>query len=210
MASKILDKMLRSKLLWNLVAMLMVVVLAAVGAWYGMGLYTHHGERIDVPNVKGMVISDAEYTLTRAELKAVVADSGWDRKLPAGTVLEQLPAGGKVVKSGREIYLTINSGQTPTLALPDIADNSSLREAEAKLKSMGFKLGPIEYATGDKDWVLAVKCRGRNVNVGDRISIDDPITLVVGNNEIDSDDFGDDGWDDEDEDTSMPTLDETI
>lgn len=209
---KITDRLLHSTLLWNLVAMAMAIVLVAVGIWYWMGYYTHHGERIEVPDVKGMVLSDADYTLTRARLETVVADSGYDRRLPAGTVLEQLPAAGKQVKSGREIYLTINSGKTPTLAMPDIADNSSLREAEAKLRSMGFKLGPIEYAYGDKDWVLDVKCRGRHVNVGERISIDDPVTLVVGNNDVEADDYGlDDEWDEEEEELeTAPTLDEII
>ena len=198
--------MLRSTLLWNLVAMLLVVIAAIVGAWFWMNRFTHHGERIEVPDVKGMVLSDAEYALSHAELEAVVTDSGYNRKLPAGTVLEQIPASGSHVKSGREIYLTINSGQTPTLPLPDIADNSSLREAEARLRSMGFKLGPIEYAAGDKDWVLAVKCRGRKVAAGDRISIDDPVTLVVGNNADDSGDFDEDeGW----EEDTPATLDET-
>ena len=211
---KITDRILHSTLLWNIMGMILVVILVAVGIWFWMGYYTHHGESIEVPNVKGMVISDAEYTLTRARLQTVVADSGYDRKLPAGTVLEQLPAAGKQVKSGREIYLTINSGKTPTLALPDIADNSSLREAEAKLRSMGFKLGPIEYAAGDKDWVMAVKCRGRNVSVGERISIDDPLTLVVGNNDIDAEDYSDedDPWDTDSlgEETEASPLDEII
>ena len=121
--------MLRSTLLWNLIAMLLVVIAAIVGAWFWMNKFTHHGESIEVPNVKGMVLSDAEYALTRAQLEAVVTDSGYNRKLPAGTVLEQIPASGRQVKSGREVYLTINSGQTPTMALPDIADNCSLREA---------------------------------------------------------------------------------
>ena len=199
--------MLRSTLLWNLVAMLLVVIAAIVGAWFWMNKFTHHGESIEVPNVKGMVLSDAEYALTRAQLEAVVADSGYNRKLPAGTVLEQIPASGRQVKSGREVYLTINSGQTPTMALPDIADNCSLREAEARLKAMEFKLGPIEYAPGDKDWVMAVKCRGRKVNAGERISIDDPVTLVVGNNADDSGDFDEDeGW----EEDEPATLDETL
>lgn len=212
MGEKFTERILRSTLLWNLMAMLVVIIVAAIGIWYWMGFYTRHGEKIDVPNVKGMVISDAEYALTRAKLQAVVADSGYDRKLPAGTVLEQLPAGGKQVKSGREIYLTINSRTTPTLQMPDIADNSSLREAEAKLRSMGFKLGPIEYAYGDKDWVLDVKCRGRHVSVGERISIDDPVTLVVGNNDVDADDYGiEEEWDDneeQEEEETIPILDE--
>ena len=50
------------------------------------------------------------------------------------------------------------------------------------MKSLGFKLGPIEYVDGDKDWVMAVKCQGKRVAAGDRVPIDCPIVLVVGNN----------------------------
>ena len=115
-------------------------------------------------------------------------------------MLEQTPVKGSHVKEGREIYLIINSTQTPTLTMPDIADNCSLREAEAKLKALGFKLGPNEYIEGDKDWVLGVKCRGRNVAAGERIPIDAPVSLVVGNSDIDGsmDEDGFDEWDDSD------------
>ena len=84
--------------------------------------------------------------------------------------------------------------------MPDIADNCSLREAEARLKALGFKLAPNEYIEGDKDWVLGVKCRGQNVAAGERVPIDAPVTLVVGNSEIDGsmDEDGFDSWSDSD------------
>ena len=34
---------------------------------------------------------------------------------------------------------------------------------------MGFKLGPVELVPGDKDWVIGVKSRGRNVYAGERV-----------------------------------------
>ena len=95
------------------------------------------------------------------------------------------PVGGAKVKSGRIVYLTVNSESTPTLTLPDIADNSSVREAEARLKAMGFRLLPPEEITGEKDWVYAVKARGRRLSVGDRVPIDVPLTLVVGSGTYD-------------------------
>ena len=179
----------------NLIAMVLAVILVLAGLWYWMAYYTRHGQSVEVPNVKDMILSDAEFALGHVELEAVVIDSSYNRSLPAGTVLDQLPASGSRVKAGREVYLTINAKQTPTLALPDIADNCSLREAEAKLKAYGFKLGPVEYVPGDKDWVLGVKCNGRNVAVGERIPIDMPLVLVVGNSDV-SDEMDDDEWTD--------------
>ena len=170
-----------SPLVWgNLLAMLLVVIAAIIGVWYFLSAYTHHGESIEVPNIVGHQESDARYRLEKIGLKAMVVDSAFNKQQPAGCVLDQLPAAGRRVKYGREIYLTINSGNTPTLALPDIAENSSLREAEARLTAMGFKLGPVEYVSGDLNWVYGVKSRGRNVYAGERVPLDIPLVLQVG------------------------------
>ena len=185
---------------WNLIALFIATLLAMAGLWFWMDRFTHHGIEVEVPNVKGKLVADAEYELGLAKLTPVRTDSAYNRNLPPGTVLEQIPASGSHVKEGREIYLTINSTQTPTLTMPDIADNCSLREAEARLKALGFKLGPNEYTEGDKDWVLGVKCRGRNILAGERVPIDAPVTLVVGNSDVDGsmDEDGYDEWGDSD------------
>lgn len=181
---------------WNLLAMALTAILAVAGLWFWMDRFTQHGIEVEVPNVKGKLVADAEYELGLARLTPVRIDSAYNDKLPAGTVLEQLPASGSHVKEGREIYLTINTTLTPTRVMPDIADNCSVREAEAKLKALGFKLAPNEYTEGDKDWVLGVKCRGRNIAAGERVPVDAPVTLVVGNSDPDGDldDEGFDGW----------------
>ena len=185
---------------WNLLALALAGILAVTALWFWMDHFTQHGIEVEVPNVKGKLVADAEYELGIARLTPVRIDSTYKENLPAGTVLEQLPASGSHVKEGREIYLTINSTQVPTLAMPDIADNCSLREAEAILKAKGFRLTPNEYTEGDKDWVLGVKCRGRNVAAGERVPIDAPVTLVVGNSDPDSDldEEGFDSWESND------------
>ncbi len=161
--------------------MCLVTVLLGLGVWFGLSLYTHHGEEIEVPDVEGKLIGDAEYTLDMAGLTATVVDSTYNRNVPSGAVMMQLPKAGSRVKSGREIFLTINSKNSPTISLPDIADNCSLREAQDRLRQLGFRLGPIEEVPGDKDWVYGVKCHGRMVMTGERIPTDAVITLVVGN-----------------------------
>ena len=111
----------------------------------------------------------------------MVSDSGYNRNLAPGSVLMQQPQAGAEVKAGRKIYLTVNSNSGPTLTIPDIADNSDVYEAEIRLRTIGFKIGPKEYVEGDKDWVLSVKCRGREVRAGDKVPADAPVVLVVGN-----------------------------
>lgn len=175
---------------WNLIAMVLFGVALCIGLWIWMTKYTMHGEGVDVPEVKGMMLSDAEYALERLELVAFVVDSAYVREQPAGIVLEQAPGAGSRVKSGREIYLTINQKQTPTNTIPDIAGNCSRREAEARLRALGFKIGPMEFVQGDPDWVIALKVNGHEVYAGERVPCDAPVVMVVGNSSMESEDDG--------------------
>ena len=169
---------------WNLIAMLLVAVALCIGLWIWMIKYTMHGESVDVPEVKGMMIADAEYALERLKLMIVIVDSAYVREQPAGIVLEQKPIAGCRVKSGREIYLTVNQKQTPMNTIPDIAGNCSRREAEARLRALGFKIGPMEFVPGDPDWVIALKVNGREVYTGERVPCDVPVVIVVGNSNM--------------------------
>ena len=179
----------KSKYLWgNLLAMVFVVILLCVGVKFGIDLYTHHGEAIVIPDIRHKSIADAERILEDAGLQIEVNDTGYVRNLPPDCVLEQSPGPGDRVKAGRIIYLTINSDHTPTLTIPDIIDNSSLREAMAKLTSMGFKLGTSEYIAGEEDWVYGILVKGRHVVAGDKVSIDAVLTIQVGNGQRDAGD----------------------
>ena len=172
----------KSRYLWgNLAAMAAVVVLLCTGIKYGLDLYTHHGESIPIPNIVHRSYADAERILDDAGLQIQVTDTGYVKSLPPDCILAQSPDAGERVKAGRIVYVTINSPHTPTLVLPDIIDNSSLREAMAKLTAMGFKLGQPQYINGEKDWVYGILVRGRHVATGDRISVEDQVIIQVGN-----------------------------
>ena len=66
----------------------------------------------------------------------------------------------------------------------DLIDNSSLRQAEAKLKAMGFKLTEPEYVSGEQDWIYGIKYRGRSLASGDKVPHEAMLTLCVGNTAI--------------------------
>ena len=179
----------KSKYLWgNLGAMFLVLVLLCVGVKFGIDIYTHHGEAIRVPDIRYKNINDATRILDDAGLEIVVSDTGYVRSLPADCILEQTPAFGEVVKSGHIIYVTINSNHSPRITIPDVIDNSSLREAMAKLTAMGFKLGAPEYIPGEEDWVYGILVKGRHVVAGDKVSIDDVLIIQVGNGQRDTTD----------------------
>lgn len=172
-------------LLLHLTAMIVVVVLLCVGVTYGLDWYTHHGQGIEVPQLKGMSYNKAHLLTDEKGLVIVVSDSGYNKQLPADCILAQSPGAGAKVKEGHAIYVTVNSPSSPTITIPDIVDNASVREAEAKLMAMGFRLLPAQKVTGEKDWVYGILCRGRPVSNGDRIPIDYPLTLMVGSGTYD-------------------------
>ena len=101
--------------------------------------------------------------------------------------MEQKPIAGAKVKIGRTIYLTINTGEIPKVAIPDIIDNSSYRQAEARLRAMGFKLTEPEYIEGEKDWIYGVKFNGKELTSGEKIPREAVLTLCVGDDELKGD-----------------------
>lgn len=172
----------KSKYLWgNLLAMIAVVAVLIVGAKFGIDIYTHHGESIPIPDVRHKSFADAERILDDAGLQIEVADTGYVKTLPPGCILEQTPGPGECVKSGHVIYVTINAEHTPTLSIPDVIDNSSLREAMAKLTAMGFKLGQPQYISGEQDWVYGILVNGQHVVAGDRVPVNATLIIQVGN-----------------------------
>jgi beta-lactam-binding protein with PASTA domain len=187
----IFKKALKNYVTRHLLAILLVVILLGVGTAFWLDIYTHHGENIIVPDLKGKDFDKAALALEQQGLVIMVSDSGYNKQLPPNSILAQTPIQGMKVKEGRIIYVTVNSPSSPTFALPDVVDNSSVREAEAKLTAMGFRLTAPQMVEGEKDWVYGIVCRGRRVSNGDRLSIDNPLTLRVGKGSPDDlDDMG--------------------
>ena len=186
--------------LWkNVLAIIIVWVVVIAAAYLGSDIYTRHGQEVAVPDLQGLTADQAIRRLEALGLEGEVRDSIYNRQLSPDIICGQAIHAGNYVKVGRVVGLTINSDRAPSLVLPDIGDNMSVREAEARLKSMGFTLTPPEYIDGERDWVYSVKYKGCNVSAGTRIDISAPVTLVVGNghtmmDEIEFDDgMGDSG-----------------
>ena len=178
----------KNRAFWlNLIAMPVVVIAIIFGVLHWLDNYTHHGQSIIVPNVKGLPLKQAEAEFNKKNLKTVVIDSNFVKGMPAGAVLEQKPTSGAKVKTGRTVYLTINTAEMPKVAIPDIIDNSSYRQAEARLRALGFKLTAPEIISGEKDWVYAVKYLEKELTNGEKIPRESVLTLIIGDDEMKAD-----------------------
>lgn len=167
--------------LWgNLLAMLLTLVVVIVGVFVFLNFYTHHGETIAVPDLRGQRTEVAMRKLEALGMRGEVVDTGYNPRELADVILDQDLEPGYQVNVNRLIRLTVNAASPRPVTLPDIADNCSLREAKMRLEILGFRLTPIRRIRGDLDWVYAVEARGKEVRKGDKLNVNIPLTLVVG------------------------------
>lgn len=164
----------------NIIIMGVVLVLLVWGVFRGIDSFTRHGQGIDVPDVKGMSVGEATAEFQKYGLTCVVSDSTYVKDQIPGKILDHKPAAGSAVKPGRIIYLTINTKSIPLMSVPDVADNSSARQARARMLAAGFKLTEDRYISGQKDWVYEVKYMSRVLPVGSKVPQGATLTLIVG------------------------------
>lgn len=84
---EIWNKIASHYVLLNLFAMAVVIVLLCVAVKFGLDLYTHHGEGIAVPELKGMSYHKARLLLEEEGLNIIVSDSGYQKTMPADCIL---------------------------------------------------------------------------------------------------------------------------
>ena len=167
----------------NLLAMAIVAVGLVWGVFKWLDHYTDHDVAVSVPEVIGLQWDEAEALLRKHTLTPVVSDSTYNPSKPGGIILDMTPAQGSVVKEGRSVYLTVNTNRPPMRVIPDLIDNSSLREAEAKLKAMGFVLAENDTIEGEQDWIYGIKYKGASLKNGDEVPLGATLVLEVGGGE---------------------------
>ncbi len=172
----------RSKhpILWNAIAIVISLIVLGFLTICFLDLWTHHGSTTRVPNVIGMSYNNAIVTLEDADLDVVIADSVYSKDRAPGSVVDVVPQPGAVVKAGREVYVTIIAFSPETVTIDMLLTDISWKQAEAYLKSKGLRVEKRYVPSQFPDLVVDVKCKGRSLSVGSRVTVDDIIVLEVG------------------------------
>lgn len=153
------------------------------GSLYLLNIYTRHGEAIEVPSVKGLSIADAEKKLAENNMMAVVTDSIFLLDKPKGSVIDQNPPEKFLVKSGRKVFLVVNSFFPERIQMPNLV-GVSIRQAKAILETYGLKPGKTRYVPDiAKDNVLEQRFKGKKIAEGDLIEKGSSIDFVLGKGE---------------------------
>lgn len=161
-----------------LAIILFFVFLALVILW--LQKYTHHGVEVVVPDVTGLYLDVAEPALAQEQLKMIVIDSTFSKKVALGTIVEQNPPAGSHVKQGRNIYIIVNARTGKKNPLPDLRDVSQ-RQAIAMLQSMQVVISDTLYEPSEyKDLVLDIRRDGMSIEPGTMLEEGVRVSLVVG------------------------------
>ena len=147
-------------------------------------LWTHHGAKTVVPNVKGLTYAEATNVLGEADLETVISDSIFDLSKRPGQVVDIYPKPGAVVKPGREVYLTIASF-TPQQFVVDVPlTDISSKQAMSYLNSHGIRAIRIVTVPGEfNDLVMQIKADGKPIKFGDKIPVTASVELIVSRTE---------------------------
>jgi beta-lactam-binding protein with PASTA domain len=164
----------------NLIAALIIAIVALFVLMAWLKNYTQHGIEVDVPNITGMYLEEARVTVEHEGLHLEVIDSTYSKKVPLGTIVEQNPVAASHAKKDRTVYVIINANSVRQVPLPDLHD-ISYRQAEATLKSLGISVKDYAYEPSEyKDLVLDVRIDERTIEPGERLDEGSEVTLVVG------------------------------
>ncbi|MBL7965042.1 MAG: PASTA domain-containing protein [Flavobacteriales bacterium] len=159
---------------------LVIMALALFGGWRWLKSYTLHDHHVRVPDLKGLSTAEASDLLEQRGLVLEVIDSVHNDDARKGTVVIQDPDGGREVKPGRRIYVTMNATQPKMLNMPSLV-NLSKRQAISTLEILGLKVKEMRYRPDPcTDCVLEQLYREQPITPDARIRRGETIVLVLG------------------------------
>lgn len=164
---------------------LLVSGMAAGGIW--LLDYLVRGEEVAVPRLYGMTKAEAVETLVEHELipdlpiKQVINED-----VPAGIIIEQIPAPETKVKKGRSVTLTVSTGPQE-IHIPDLVGNR-LEDVSGLLRNAGLQIGQRasthHHSFTNGEIISQDPLPGKRIVIGKRINLlvslgSPPIELVM-------------------------------
>ncbi len=164
----------------NLLASLALVFLIGFLFLQSLSWFTHHGEYLKVPAVKGQNVDNAIKILESRGFDVIIQDSVYFDSIPRYTVIKQLPDPDATVKVNRTVFLTINRATTPAINMPKL-EGLSFRFAYDMLQRNHLRLGDTIYRPDFmKGSVLEQQYNGSRITAGTKVPWGARITLIIG------------------------------
>ncbi len=163
----------------NLIIAAVSIIAFLLFIFYSLGFYTHHGEGMPVPKLKGLSIEKAIALLEAEGLRYQINDSVYLIDKEPGIVVEQDPDPNTNVKANRTIYLIITR-DAPNIKFPDIAGKTYL-EVRSILNNYQLKVGDTSYVSDvARDVIISSSFGGNTISKGQQIPKGSKVDLVLG------------------------------
>jgi len=176
-----------SKFFWiNFILALLVLYVIFYFTMRNLDTYTNHSVKIQVPNLKGIQLSELDDSLKLLEVEYKIRDSVYSNDYPMGMIIQQDPLPHtedfpNYIKPNRTIYLTIVKKQEIYKTIPDLLTNvTSKNIGKSKLEKLGFKVELEVKDHKDKDKVLELRYEDELLKTGKKLVRGSMIKLVFG------------------------------
>ncbi len=172
-------------LIRNLILAVSLLVIALFVVQIMLSVFTRHNKYKQVPEFTGMHLTEALQAAEDYGLRMEINDSLYVPAFDGGTVLEQKPVAGTEVKSGRRIFVTVNSYHQKMVTVPYVT-GYSLRQAKNNLESVGLEIAELRFEEDiAANYVLGERVNGQEVREGSdmQVELGSGVVLTIGMNE---------------------------
>lgn len=171
----------KAAVIWIVLLVILVFAVDKVLMPAFAGRFTSTAE---VPNLEGLSEEEADSALVKAGFKYEWLEQGrYNSVIPAGKVLVQMPAAGRVAKIGRTVKLTKSLGLRE-VEIPDLRGKSQ-KQASISLTRAGLVQGAIvkgAHQSIPRGVVIrTIPMAGEKVRVGDTVKVVISAGVTTGN-----------------------------
>ena len=165
------------KWIFILFVLLFFAALIIVSADWVMGALVHTRKEVDVPDLVKKSVTQSLDLLAQQNLALKQAGVEFDRDVPPGSVLRQIPSAGSSVREGRVIRVWISQGDEMVF-IPNIV-GKSLRDAQLAVRRAGLRVDKVENAysfTYEKGLIVS-----QSPKADEMVKKGDAVSFVVSN-----------------------------
>lgn len=103
------------------------------------------GESVEVPNLAGVSLRQAELTLTQRMLE--IGDINWalSDRLPENVVVSSIPSAGSLVPEGMSVNLLVSQGKLYDVVMMPKLVGKNLEQAQRIIDSLKLEIGRVKY-----------------------------------------------------------------
>ena len=157
-----------------------IILISLLMLW--LNIKTNHNQKIKIPNLLGISITQAKKIISNLNLRFEIIDSTtYNPAYNKQSIIGQSPEPGSFVKENRKIYLTINPLKYKDIFIPNIFGKPN-RQAIAELKSVGFIVGnnPVYVSDMALDIVRGIKFKDKELKLGEKLPLNSMVELILG------------------------------